>query len=83
VVEELLWFISGSTNARHLSDKGVHIWDGNSSRAYLDSVGLGHRWGVWGAGGRRVDARAGETAGLLVVCTHVGSCGGFVFVGWG
>lgn len=43
VVEELLWFISGSTNARHLSDKGVHIWDGNSSRAYLDSVGLGHR----------------------------------------
>eukprot|EP00882_Tetradesmus_deserticola_P018541 GHRQ01019915.1.p1 GENE.GHRQ01019915.1~~GHRQ01019915.1.p1 ORF type:complete len:279 (+),score=123.87 GHRQ01019915.1:92-928(+) len=43
VVEELLWFIRGSTNARELQAKGVHIWDGNSSRAYLDSVGLGHR----------------------------------------
>jgi dihydrofolate reductase/thymidylate synthase len=43
VVEELLWFIRGSTNAKELQDKGVHIWDGNSSRAFLDSVGLGHR----------------------------------------
>ena len=23
--------------------KGVHIWDGNSSRAYLDSIGLAAR----------------------------------------
>ncbi|KAF6261177.1 thymidylate synthase/dCMP hydroxymethylase domain-containing protein [Scenedesmus sp. NREL 46B-D3] len=43
VVEELLWFIRGSTNAKELQDRGVHIWDGNSSRSYLDSVGLGHR----------------------------------------
>ncbi|WIA20221.1 hypothetical protein OEZ85_006063 [Tetradesmus obliquus] len=43
VVEELLWFIRGSTNAKDLQDKGVHIWDGNSSRAFLDSVGLSHR----------------------------------------
>jgi hypothetical protein len=43
VVEELLWFIRGSTNAKELQDKGVHIWDGNSSRAFLDSVGLSHR----------------------------------------
>lgn len=43
VVEELLWFIKGSTNAHELRDKGVHIWDGNSSREYLDSVGLSHR----------------------------------------
>ncbi|KAF8055936.1 hypothetical protein HT031_006575 [Scenedesmus sp. PABB004] len=43
VVEELLWFIRGSTNARELSDRGVHIWDGNSSREFLDRQGLGHR----------------------------------------
>lgn len=40
VVEELLWFISGSTNAEILQEKGVKIWNGNSSREYLDSVGL-------------------------------------------
>nr|XP_009388833.2 PREDICTED: putative bifunctional dihydrofolate reductase-thymidylate synthase isoform X1 [Musa acuminata subsp. malaccensis] len=43
VVEELLWFISGSTNAKVLQGKGIHIWDGNASREYLDSVGLTHR----------------------------------------
>ncbi|KAF5947219.1 hypothetical protein HYC85_013176 [Camellia sinensis] len=40
VVEELLWFISGSTNAKVLQGKGIHIWDGNASRDYLDSIGL-------------------------------------------
>ncbi|GMH45212.1 hypothetical protein BSKO_13169 [Bryopsis sp. KO-2023] len=43
VVEELLWFISGSTNSILLSQKGVRIWEGNGSRQFLDSVGLGHR----------------------------------------
>ncbi|XP_072998781.1 bifunctional dihydrofolate reductase-thymidylate synthase-like [Typha latifolia] len=43
VVEELLWFISGSTNAKVLQEKGIHIWDGNASREYLDSVGLAYR----------------------------------------
>lgn len=43
VVEELLWFISGSTSAKVLQDKNIHIWDGNSSREYLDSIGLTHR----------------------------------------
>lgn len=38
VAEELLWFIHGKTNARLLSDKGVKIWDGNGSRAFLDKV---------------------------------------------
>ncbi|KAI4295498.1 hypothetical protein L6164_035540 [Bauhinia variegata] len=43
VVEELLWFISGSTNAKVLQEKGIHIWDGNASREYLDSIGLTDR----------------------------------------
>ncbi|GKV21122.1 hypothetical protein SLEP1_g31134 [Rubroshorea leprosula] len=43
VVEELLWFISGSTSAKVLQEKGIHIWDGNASREYLDSVGLTER----------------------------------------
>jgi thymidylate synthase len=42
-IQELLWFISGSTSSLPLSEKGVHIWDGNGSRAFLDSRGLSHR----------------------------------------
>lgn len=44
VAEELLWFISGSTNAGVLKQKGVGIWEGNGSREYLDSIGLHHRY---------------------------------------
>jgi thymidylate synthase len=40
IVEELLWFLRGSTDVKELADKGVHIWNGNSTREYLDSVGL-------------------------------------------
>ena len=43
VAEELLWFLKGDTNAKTLKDKGIHIWDGNSSRQYLDSIGLRDR----------------------------------------
>ncbi|KAK9381069.1 thymidylate synthase/dCMP hydroxymethylase domain-containing protein [Kockiozyma suomiensis] len=43
IIHELLWFVKGSTDARELSDKGIHIWDGNGSREFLDSVGLSHR----------------------------------------
>lgn len=43
IFEELLWFVAGSTSAKLLSDKGVRIWDGNGSKAFLESRGLGHR----------------------------------------
>lgn len=43
VVEELLWFISGSTDANELAAKGVHIWDGNGSREFLDKLGFTDR----------------------------------------
>ena len=42
VVEELLWFISGSTDSNKLKEKGVKIWEGNSSREFLDRRGLTH-----------------------------------------
>lgn len=41
-IEELLWFMRGDTDANILKDKKVHIWDGNSSREFLDKVGLHH-----------------------------------------
>ncbi|CAI7992701.1 Thymidylate synthase [Geodia barretti] len=43
VVEELLWFISGEPNAKHLSQKNIKIWDANGSRDFLDKRGLHHR----------------------------------------
>lgn len=43
VVEELLWFLRGSTYGKELSDKGVHIWDGNGSREFLDKLGFKER----------------------------------------
>ncbi|KAF6303330.1 thymidylate synthetase [Rhinolophus ferrumequinum] len=43
VLEELLWFIKGSTNAKELSSKGVRIWDANGSRDFLDSLGFSNR----------------------------------------
>ena len=60
VVEELLWFISGSTNAKLLEAKNIHIWDGNSSKEYLQSLGInreagdlgpvyGFQWRNWNA----------------------------------
>jgi thymidylate synthase len=48
IVEELLWFLRGSTNANELKSKKVHIWDGNSTREYLDSIGLDYPEGELG-----------------------------------
>jgi thymidylate synthase len=39
-LKELLWFIRGDMDNTLLQDQGVHIWDGNSSREFLDSRGL-------------------------------------------
>lgn len=39
-LKELLWFIRGETNNKLLQEQNVHIWDGNTSREFLDSVGL-------------------------------------------
>ncbi len=60
-LKELLWFISGSTNNDLLNNQNVKIWNGNSSREFLDSRGLlnnrendlgpvyGHQWRFFNA----------------------------------
>lgn len=60
VAEELLWFIKGSTDANQLGERGVHIWDGNGSEAFLRKRGLPYRAGdlgpVYGFQWRHFDA---------------------------
>ena len=41
-LKELLWFIKGDTSNKRLKDVGVHIWDANTTREFLDSRGLQH-----------------------------------------
>lgn len=43
IAEELLWIIRGSTSAKQLAEKNVHIWDANASRDFLDKRGLTNR----------------------------------------
>ena len=43
IIEELLWFLKGETNNNILKEKNVHIWDGNTSREFLDSLGFTDR----------------------------------------
>ncbi len=42
VIHELLWFMRGDTDAKLLQNNGVRIWDGNTSRKFLDQRGLNH-----------------------------------------
>jgi thymidylate synthase len=60
-LKELLWFIRGETDNKILKEQGVHIWDANGSREFLDSRGLklypedmlgpiyGYQWREFGA----------------------------------
>lgn len=40
--QELMWFVRGETDNEILQKQGVHIWDGNGSRDFLDEQGLYH-----------------------------------------
>lgn len=48
ILRELLWFIKGSTSNKELNDKNVHIWDGNSTKEFLESRGLHYENGELG-----------------------------------
>jgi len=42
-IQELFWFIRGSTSNDKLNEMNVNIWNGNSTREFLDSRGLTER----------------------------------------
>ena len=37
-----MFYLSGKTDNTILTDKNIHIWDGNTSREFLDNRGLQH-----------------------------------------
>ena len=41
-LKELLWFIKGDTSNKRLNEKGVHIWDGNTTHEFMRSRDLSH-----------------------------------------
>jgi thymidylate synthase len=43
VLEELLWIISGKTDAKILDKKNVKIWNDNGTREFLDKLGFTQR----------------------------------------
>jgi thymidylate synthase len=48
IVEELLFFIRGETDSTKLSVQGIKIWESNTSKQFLDSVGLSYNKGCMG-----------------------------------
>ena len=48
IIEELLFFIRGETDSSILSDKNVHIWEGNTTEEFIAKRGLLYAKGVMG-----------------------------------
>lgn len=48
IIEELLFFIRGETDSTKLSEKGVRIWEGNTSQEFLDKMGFNYKVGEMG-----------------------------------
>jgi thymidylate synthase len=48
IVEELLFFIRGETDTNKLMEKGINIWKGNTTREFLDKMGLDYKEGMMG-----------------------------------
>jgi thymidylate synthase len=48
IVEELLFFCRGDTDSKILDERGVKIWNANTSREFLDNRGLNYQEGIMG-----------------------------------
>jgi thymidylate synthase len=48
IIEELLFFIRGETDTNKLMEKGINIWKGNTTREFLDKLGLDYKEGFMG-----------------------------------
>jgi thymidylate synthase len=48
VLEEFLFFLRGDTDTSYLSDKKVKIWEGNTSKEFLNKCNLNYSEGVMG-----------------------------------
>ena len=48
IVEELLFFIRGDTDTKLLSNKGVKIWEPNTSKDFLNKMNLDYEEGLMG-----------------------------------
>ncbi len=42
IFEEFMFYLSGKTDNKILQEKKVHVWDGNTSREFLDKSNLSH-----------------------------------------
>ena len=49
IVEELAWFLRGSTDVKELQNKGIHIWDKDAERHGSTDLGrvYGAQWREW------------------------------------
>ena len=48
IVEELLFFIRGDTDTKLLSNKGIKIWEPNTSKDFLNKINLDYEEGLMG-----------------------------------
>ncbi len=48
IIEELLFFIRGETDTNKLMEQGINIWKGNTTREFLDKLGLNYKEGMMG-----------------------------------
>jgi dihydrofolate reductase/thymidylate synthase len=42
IFEELKMYISGNSDSKYLEDQGINVWQGNTTREFLDNKGLKH-----------------------------------------